>query len=132
LERQLDDRRNRFAGVNVEQLARGQDGLVIGNDFDNVAARVERLEREHARRIGVLRVDDPPESCVAQPHGAVHQVAVGRVERVSLNRAQRGAGAGYADQLRRVLRRPDAARDRSLLLGHERRGGGKDQHRGDS
>ena len=76
-------------GVDVQQLARGENRLVVGHDLDDVAARIDRFEREHARLVGQLRVDDAAEARIAQADDALSHLPVGRVQRVALNRGQR-------------------------------------------
>ena len=63
--------------------------VIVADNLDDVAAGIDRLEREHAGLVGVLGVDDPAEARVAQPHGDVRQLTVRRVERVALDRRER-------------------------------------------
>src|SRR5690349_12403541 len=52
----FDDRRNHLAGLPVQELAGGGDALIVAEELDDVAPRIDGLEFEDARGVGRLAV----------------------------------------------------------------------------
>ena len=98
----------------VEQLTRGEDRSIGVDDFDDVAAGIDRAEHEHASLVGHFSADDPAEPRVAQPHGHVRKVPffeASALPWMTLKTSGRVPGRSLGASIRAGVARATVARD---------------------